>query len=414
MKNLGKKIIGVFLIFVLLSGCNISLALDAEETKLNNEKNSNNEKIKEVEEEKNKVTEQKNQTVKEVAELDTQINDYESQISELDSQISDANTKIQDTTAKLNQAQKDYDNQQKMLEERVVALYEAGETKYLDVLLSSESVTDFISSYYVISEIAQCDVELLNEIDKKKNEIENAKKELEESKSKLTSARTNKQLVASKLEASKTEKQNKVSQLSQEEQNLQAKIDEIKKDNVAIDQAIIAHQAEVKRQLEELKKKQQEQSKKTNTSGSSATSGGATSGTSSSGFIHPVPAAYARVTTTWYYSSGAIHGAVDYGPAGINGQPVYAVADGVVSETHALSTSYGNYVIIAHTNGLYTLYAHGQAGSICVSQGQTVKQGQQIMRVGSTGNSSGPHLHFEVRTSPGTYNCRKNPLNYLP
>ncbi len=410
MKNLGKKIIGVLLILILVSACNISLALDAEETKLNNEKNSNNEKIKEVESEKSKVTAQKNQTVKEVAELDTQINDYESQISTLDSQISDANAKIQDTTAKLNQAQEDYKNQQKMLEERVVALYEAGETKYLDVLLSSESVTDFISSYYVISEIAECDVDLLNEIDKKKNEIENAKKELEESKSKLTSARTNKQLVASKLEASKTEKQNKVSQLSQEEQNLQAKIDEIKKDNVAIDQAIIAHQAEVKRQLEELRKKQQQQ----NSSGGSSNGGGATSGTSSSGFIHPVPSAYARVTTTWYYSSGAVHGAVDYGPAGINGQPVYAVADGVVSETHALTTSYGNYVIIAHTNGLYTLYAHGQAGSICVSQGQTVKQGQQIMRVGSTGNSSGPHLHFEVRTSPGTYNCRKNPLNYLP
>ena len=167
MKNLGKKIIGVLLILILVSACNISLALDAEETKLNNEKNSNNEKIKEVESEKSKVTAQKNQTVKEVAELDTQINDYESQISTLDSQISDANAKIQDTTAKLNQAQEDYKNQQKMLEERVVALYEAGETKYLDVLLSSESVTDFISSYYVISEIAQCDVDLLNEIDKK-------------------------------------------------------------------------------------------------------------------------------------------------------------------------------------------------------------------------------------------------------
>lgn len=411
MKNLGKKIIGVLLILILLSTCNISLAIDAEETKLNNEKSSNNAKKEELEAEKNKVTEEKNATVKEVAELDTQINDYESQIQTLDGQISDANAKIQEATAKLNQAQEDYDKQKKMLEERVVALYESGETNYLDVILSAQSVTDFISSYYVISEIAECDTELLNEIDKKKNEIENAKKELEESKNQLTSARTNKQLVASKLEASKSEKQNKVNQLSESEKNLQAKIDEIKRDNAAIDQAIIAHRAEVQRKLEELKR---QQAQNNNQSSSGGSSGGGTSGTSSSGFIHPVPSAYAKVTTTWYYSSGAVHGAVDYGPAGINGQPVYAVADGVVSETHALTTSYGNYVIIAHTNGLYTLYAHGQAGSICVSQGQTVKQGQQIMRVGSTGNSSGPHLHFEVRTSPGTYNCRKNPLNYLP
>ena len=76
--------------------------------------------------------------------------------------------------------------------------------------------------------------------------------------------------------------------------------------------------------------------------------------------------------------------------------------------------SNGNYIIIAHYNGLYTLYAHGQNGSRTVSEGQTVKQGQQIMRVGTTGNSTGPHLHFEVRTSPGTYSCRVDPRAYLP
>ena len=115
-----------------------------------------------------------------------------------------------------------------------------------------------------------------------------------------------------------------------------------------------------------------------------------------------------------YYSSGQYHGAVDFGSAGINGQPVYAVADGVVVTAKALNYSYGNYVIIAHYNGLYTLYAHGQAGSIRVSEGQYVSQGQQIMNVGSTGNSTGPHLHFEVRTSPGLYDNRVNPVKYLP
>ena len=60
------------------------------------------------------------------------------------------------------------------------------------------------------------------------------------------------------------------------------------------------------------------------------------------------------------------------------------------------------------------MYAHGQDGSRTVSAGQTVKQGQQIMRVGSTGNSTGPHLHFEVRRSPGNYSNRVNPMNYLP
>ena len=409
MKNTCKKIIGILLIIIIIGYTNASLAIDQKA--LNNQKQSNNQKIQETEAKKEEVQELKSETMKQVQELDNQITDYETQISSLDGQISAANAKIQETTEKLNKAQEDYENQQKMLEERVVALYEAGDTSYLDVLLSSESVTDFISSYYIISEIAQCDVDLLNEINQKKTEIETSKKELEDSKNQLTSARTNKQLVASKLEASKQEKSNYVSQLSEEEQKLQAQIDEIKKDNVSIDQQIQAYQAELKRKMEEeLKRRQQAAS---SSSGASVSSSG-TTGTSSSGFIHPVPSAFARITTGWYYSSGSVHGAVDYGSGGISGQPVYAVADGIVAQTAALTTSYGNYIIIMHYNGLYTLYAHGQAGSIAVSRGQSVKQGQQIMRVGSTGNSSGPHLHFEVRTSPGLYNNRRNPLNYLP
>ncbi len=409
MKNISKKIIGILLILIIISCTNIAFALDqsglnAQIQQGNQEIQNNKDKIKQTEAEKEKVTELKNETVKQVAELDTKIDEYETQISGLDGQISEANAKIQDTTKKLEQAQKDYENQQKMLEERVVALYEAGETTYLDVLLSSNSVTDFISSYYIISEIAECDVDLLNKIDKQKTEIENAKRELEESKSKLTSAKTNKQLVAAQLEATKKEKQNTVSKLSEEEQRLQAQIDEIRRDNVAINQKIQAYQAELQRKIEELKRQEQAQN------GSSVS----VSGASSSGFIHPVPSAYSRITTKWYYSNGSVHGAVDYGSGGISGQPVYAVASGVVALTQSLTTSYGNYIIIAHTNGLYTLYAHGQAGSIAVSQGQQVKQGQQIMRVGSTGNSSGPHLHFEVRTYPGGYSNRVNPLNYLP
>ena len=98
-----------------------------------------------------------------------------------------------------------------------------------------------------------------------------------------------------------------------------------------------------------------------------------------------------------------------FGAAGINGAPVYAVADGYVVTSTRLNGSYGNYIIIAHYNGLYTLYAHGQAGSIAVSKGQRVSKGQQIMRVGNTGNSTGPHLHFEVRINGEAV----NPLPYL-
>lgn len=405
MKNICQKIIGIIAIIILLVSTNISLAVTQSE--INSQKSqqeANNNKINQKQAQIDEVQEIKDETLKEVEKLNTQITDYQSQITTLENQISDANTKIKDAEDKIKKAQEEYDSEEKMLQNRMVAVYEAGETSYLDVLLSSESITDFISNYYLVSEVTQYDVELLEKIQKQKEEIENSKKELENSKKELTTAKASKETVASQLKTAKTEKDAKVSQLSEEEQQLQSQIAELQKDNASINQKIQAMQ----KQMEEERRKAEEEAKKKQNSGSSSSS----SGTSSAGFIKPVNS---YVTTGMYYSSGSYHGAVDYGTTGINGSPVYAVADGIVVTTQALTTSYGNYIIIYHpSSNLYTLYAHGQAGSICVSELQRVKQGQQIMRVGSTGNSTGPHLHFEVRTSPGYYSNRVNPMTYLP
>ena len=118
------------------------------------------------------------------------------------------------------------------------------------------------------------------------------------------------------------------------------------------------------------------------------------------------------ITATMYYSNGSYHGALDYGvPVGT---PIYAAAEGVVITTANLTTSYGTHVVIQHAGGLQSWYAHGTSGSICVSPGQTVSKGQQIMKSGNTGNSKGPHLHFEVRVAPYNYsNCRVDPRNYF-
>ena len=320
--------------------------------------------------------------------------------------MTDLNSKIEESQEKLNKAEEDYTNQEKLLQARLVAIQEAGETSYLDFLLSSEGITDLISNYYLISEIATNDTELLEKIQKQKEEIQKAKEELESSKKELDTSKASKESVSVQLKTAKKDKDQQVAQLSEDEKKLQAKIDELNQANKSIDSQIKAAQEAVRRYQEEQKRKQA-------SSGGSSSSSGGTTKVGSSGFIYPVPAGYSTVTTGMYYSSGSYHGAIDFGCGGINGQPVYAVADGYVVTSTRLSGSYGNYILIAHANGLYTLYAHGQDGSRTVSAGQTVTQGQQIMRVGSTGNSTGPHLHFEVRTSPGTYSNRQNPLNYL-
>ena len=402
MKKLSLKILGIFIVIILILSQNFAVIATSTINDLNNEKEQNQDKIDEAKEKKDEITEQKNKTVAEVEKLNTQISDYESQIEELNSKIENLNSQIKEAEKKLNQAQEDYTKQEELLEARLVAIQESGDISYLDFILSSKSLAELISNYYLVTELTTNDTELLEKIQKQKEDIEKAKTELENNKKELDTSKASKQSVSTQLKTAKAEKNKQVAQLSEDEKKLQQQIDELNQANKSIDSKIKAAQEAIRKAQEEANK-------------NSSNGGNTSAGTpSSSGFIYPVPSSYAKITTGLYYSSGQYHGAVDFGSRGINGQPIYAVADGYVVTSERLNGSYGNYIIIAHYNGLYTLYAHGQDGSRTVSAGQTVKQGQQIMKVGSTGNSTGPHLHFEVRTSPGTYANRKNPMNYLP
>lgn len=405
MKKLVLRILGIVIVGMFLLQMPITMA--ASTTDLKNQQEENERKIEKNKQKKDEVTAEKNKTVEEVENITSQISDYENQISELNTKIEELNIKIEESQNKINEAQAEYDKQEELLEARLVVSYEEGETSYLDVLLASESITDFISNYYLVTELATSDAELLDSIQKQKEEIEQAKTDLENSKKQLDTSKAEKQGITTQLEQTKSEKNEKVSQLTRDEQEIQAEIDDLAEANKSLDAEIIKKQKEIQAQLDANKNK-----------GNSSSSGGETStgggAVSNSGFIYPVPSAYAEITTGLYYSSGQYHGGVDFGSGGINGQPVYAVQEGVVVTAVSQTTSYGVHVIIAHPNGVYTLYAHGQMGSLRVSSGQYVSRGQQIMNVGSTGNSTGPHLHFEVRQSPGTYNNRVNPIPYLP
>ena len=410
MKKIVLKTLGIILIGVFLLQVPATMAADSM-NELKNQQAENEDKIEENKQKKEEITAEKNQTISEVEDITNQISDYENQINELDAKISELNTQITESEKKIEEAQAQYDEQKELLDTRLVVAYEQGETSYLDVLLSSENIVDFISNYFYISELATSDTELMNSLQQEKQEIEQAKTDLENSKRELDTSKAEKQSITTQLEQTKSEKNEKVAQLTEDEKTIQAQIDELAEANKSLDAQILKRQQEIQKQLEESKNNSNNNSNSGSSNGGSSTGGGSVS---SSGFIYPVPSGYTRITTGINYSSGQYHGAVDFGSAGINGQPVYAVADGIVVTAENLTSSYGTYVIIAHYNGLYTLYAHGQRGSLRVSEGQSVSQGQQIMNVGSTGNSTGPHLHFEVRTSPGTYSNRKNPMNYLP
>ena len=392
MKKIGLKILGVLVIAVILLQYNVVIA--ATKSELNASSNETDQKIEEAKEELENINSKKSEALQQVEELITQISSYQSEINQLDAQIADKNSQIEDAQNKLNEKQEDYDSQQELLEKRLVATYEAGETSYLDVLLSSDSLTDLISNYYLISEITESDLELMDKIKKEQEEIEAAKQTLETSKQELDSTRAQKQQKTTELQNAKSEKDTYVAQLNEEEKNTQAELEQFEQDK-----------RDIQAQLAAIAKQEAANSGNSNVSN-------ITNNPSSSGYIRPV-VGYS-ITTGWMGYSG--HTGVDYSGSGIAGKPVLAVKAGTVVTSTALKyangnyRSYGEYIVINHHDGTMTLYAHGAPGSRLVSAGQTVSQGQQIMSVGTTGNSTGYHLHFEVRVN-GT---PVNPAPYLP
>ena len=390
MKKIILKLIAIIIITIICLQYNV---LAASKSELSADSKETQQKIDDAKEELEGIKTEKSETLQQVEELMSEISQKQNEIDDLDSEIADLNSQIQDAQNKLNEKQENYDKQEKLLEERLVATYEAGETSYLDVLLSSDSLTDLISNYYLVSEITENDLNLMEEIKKEQQEIENAKSTLENSKKELDSSKSEKQAKATQLQETKNQKDAYVAQLNEDEKNTQAQLEQFEQDK-----------RNIQAQLAEIARKEAEQMA---SSGASNVS----NNPSSSGYIRPV-AGYS-ITTGWYGYAG--HTGVDFSGAGISGKPVLAVKDGTVVTSTALKNSngsyrsYGEYIVINHHDGTMTLYAHGAPGSRRVSAGQSVKQGQQIMSVGTTGNSTGYHLHFEVRVNGRPV----NPAPYL-
>lgn len=409
MKKQSLKVFSILIILIVVLQTTSVFA--ATNTVLNSQKSENDKKITEKQSNLEDVKEEKSETQQQVNDLSTKISEYQSQIDELDSKIVDLNSKIEEAQNQLQQKQEDYEKNKKLAEERLVVMQEEGDTSYLDFILKSSSLTDMISNFYLSSEVANADIELINKIDNEKKEVEKAKTELEDSKRDLDTLKAEKQGVSTQLQAAKNEKSAQVAKLSDDQKQIEEELDELQEANKQIQKEINANVAKYQAQIAALNKKNNSSSKNnsSNNSGNSGNSGNYNGGGSG---VLARPVASGSITAGMYYPSGSYHGAIDYGVSA--GTPVYAAADGVVIKTANLTTSYGTYVVIQHANGLQTWYAHGTSGSICVSEGQTVSRGQQIMKSGNSGHSTGAHLHFEVRVAPYNYNtCRVNPTNYM-
>lgn len=386
---MNKKIVPFVLSFILLASiCLPTLAATTSE--LEDQQNDIKEKITEKEDEQAQVKEKLSEQMQEISKLDASISEVEAQIKQLENEISELEKSINEEQEKLEQKQKEHEENQALMEERMVAMYETGETTFLDMLFSSENIIDFISNYYMVSQITECDKELLETIEKEQEEIEKAKANLEEEKQEVNSAKTEKETKNNLLKTQKAERQEKANSLSEEDKKLQSEIDDY---NKQVDK--------IEAQIQEALRKAQEQV-------NNAKGGNGLKFDGS--FIWPCNSKI--ITSTVKIRWGRWHKGIDIGASYEN---VYAAASGY-AYTLENPGGYGHYIMIVHGDGYITLYGH--LNSYKVSYGQYVTQGQVIAQSGNSGSSQGAHLHFEIRKASSLSNYFSssflNPLDYLP
>ena len=398
MKYVRKSISLLILTLILFSSFTYVIA--SEKTNLQQQQSTLNKQLQEATDELHSIQNQKSANIEQINNLNSQISSYEEELDQLEAQINDLNTQITTKQDEIAQKEKDYEENKQLLDKRLVAMYKTGKMSYLDVLLNAEGLSDFISKYYLISKLTEHDTALLDKIVSEKQEIEKAKTELESKRMEVQASKQTIEVRKNELASVSAQKRSVVSQLSAEERTVQEELDAIESDKAAI-----------RRRLNQIAA--QEAAAAAKASGKSASSAAAS--VSASGFIFPVQGLSRGNIANKNYPSYRGHTGVDVN-IGVVGKRVVAVKGGTVITSTALRSSsggyrsYGEYIVIYHGNGVATLYAHGLAGSRLVSEGQSVSQGQALMTVGSTGNSTGTHLHFEVRINGSPV----NPLSYLP
>lgn len=347
---------------------------------LQTQRNELQNQLSEVNGELDEIQSGLSENLQQVEKLDEKISSSEQQLQEQESKITELKKSINEIESELNTVTEKYDRQKKLFEQRLVATYEAGETQYLDILLKSKSLSDFLSSYYIITELAELDNDLINELEEKKKAIDLSKQKLENEKKELATIIEGQTRLSRTLQNTKKMRESFIEKLSYEEKNLQTKIDEINAQYEVVNKQILALAQQ-----------------------------GIDTAYIGGELAWPVPG-YTRITSKYAMRVHPItgqyklHTGVDIGaPEGAN---FVAANDGIVTKAE-YNTAYGNMVIIDHGGGISTLYAHGS--ETLVQVGQTVKRGDAVLKVGSTGYSTGPHAHFEVRINGIT----TDPLPYI-
>ncbi|MDX9917851.1 MAG: peptidoglycan DD-metalloendopeptidase family protein, partial [Gudongella sp.] len=340
----------------------------------------NGETVDELRKQQDKIQQDIEKTKTEIAAMQKESKNLDNQIKELDLRVANAaselgsveteleilNAEIEDTLANLDEAEKNIEERSDTFNQRLRVMYKNGNAGYLEVLLSSENIRDFLSRQEMIQSIANFDKELIAYMKEQRDLIE-------ENKLLLEGQRASVEVTKSKLEERKRSLEKASSEKEQLMTNLSLDIKAYEKEYDKLNDFA----KEIESQIVKLQKN------------TGPYSGGKMS--------WPVPG-HSRISSPFGYRIHPIfkvkklHTGIDI-PAP-TGTSVTAAAAGTVIYSDWLG-GYGKAVMLDHGGGIVTLYAHNSA--IVVSDGQVIKRGDTIAKIGSTGNSTGPHCHFEVR-----------------
>lgn len=383
-------------------------------------------------------TQQKvNEVIETVRQLDENISEVVAEIADLDAEIEQNLALLEQTKKELEAAKDNEALWYQKLKLRIKAVYESGEINYLEVLLRAGSMSELFSKAEYSRELAEYDQEILDQLGAAKEQVQLKQEQVEEEEAILEENRASEEAKKEELQAVKSEKEEELAALEEDQAALELYTQQLRqqRENLAAEMAETAARIEEARRkaeeeaarkaaAEEAAKKaadeaarqaaeqaekesaaraaQQEQSSQQEESSyeEEETYEESTPTYSGGGMVWPLPG-YSRLST--YFMVGG-HRGIDI-PAP-SGTPILAAASGTVIKSQ-WNSSYGYYVAISHGNGMVTLYAH--SSQLLVSVGDTVSAGQPVCLCGTTGNSTGNHLHFEVQINGSLY----NPLNYV-
>ncbi len=311
-----------------------------------------------------------------IQKLQDQIDDFQRKLTVSEQNYKTAQEEYAKSEQELEKLKKDYEKEKKALKKRLRAIYAKGEISYLEVLLNSKDIIEFLSNYIVLDEIADYDNKKISEIKSEMQEINEKNEKLVAKKEELKQIKAENEKQNVLLTNTKTILENEKKSLNDSELTLMAQIDSYKKQQSEIEGLI-------------------NRSIYSSTYELFYTGGVMIWPTYSTSYItspfgsrlHPIQG----ITKN--------HNGIDIG--GRMNDPVYAASDGVIIY-YGWMSGYGNCVMVDHGMNdlgqkIVTLYGHGNGFMENLRIGSVVHQGEQIMYLGSTGNSTGPHVHFEVR-----------------